>query len=231
MNIDGLGGAIVDVLLERGMIRDAADIYALAERRVELEELDRFGKKSVENLLNAIENSKNNPPERLLFGLGIRLVGSRVAQLIMRRYKSINALFEAPAGDLSQIPEIGEKIAGSLRAFFDDPQTKIFINKLETAGVRTESETEPGLTADSADITRESPLAGLTFVVTGVLPGVGRRDIERQIEFLGGKTSSSVSRKTGYVLAGEDAGSKLAKAIELGIPVIGYDEYKRIAGI
>ena len=250
MNIEGMGGAIVEMLIERGFIRDAADIYALASRRAELEAIDRMGIKSTDNLLNAIEVSKRNPPERLLFGLGIRLVGSRVARLLINRFRSIPALRSAPCEELSAIPEIGDKIAASLRAYMDEPRTGDLLSRLEAAGVRMESTTvnAPYNTSVSEDILsggaspgtdinaaggnaaeRGQPLAGLTFVVTGALPGVNRRDIEAEIEALGGKAAGSVSKKTNYVLAGEDAGSKLNKAIELGIDIIDYEAYKKIA--
>ena len=230
MNIDGMGAAIVETLADRGFISDVADIYFLENRRSELEALDRMGKKSIDNLLGAIEASKRNPPERLLFGLGIRLVGRRVSRLLIDRYGSIRALRAAEIDELSGIPEIGEKIASSLRAFMDDARSLELLAKLEAAGLRFESEGEPEASGGDMPAARGTPLSGLSFVVTGVLPGIGRRDIESQITELGGRTAGSVSKKTDYLIAGEDAGNKLEKAAALGVKVINYEEYKKLAG-
>ena len=238
MNIDGMGGAVIETLLEQNFIGDVADIYTLSARRPDLEKIDRMGAKSVDNLLNAIDASRDNSPERLLFGLGIRLVGNRVARLLINRFKSIKALAGATVEELTEIPEIGEKIAVSLRNYMNDSASAALLGKLEAAGVRMDlpegaGGDGPALTTNASDTPgmTKTPLAGLTFVVTGTLPGVGRREIEMQIESLGGKAAGSVSKKTSYVLAGEDAGSKLAKAKELGIPVINYDEFKIIAEV
>jgi len=223
-----------------------------------LEALDRMGVKSTENLLNAIDASKANPPERLLFGLGIRHIGNRVARLLINRFHTIHAIRAASTDELSDVPEIGEKIAASLLAYMDDPQTAVLLDKLETAGVQmgtptsdragiTSGAADSGATADAGggaadgggavvyvngdtandvnEAPRLLPLAGLTFVVTGVLPGVGRREVEAQIEALGGRAAGSVSKKTNYLLAGEDAGSKFNKAKELGVKIIDYIEY------
>ena len=239
MNIEGMGAAAVDALIERGFISDVADIYSLGRRRGDIEALDRMGKKSTDNLLNAIEASKRNPPSRLLFGLGIRLVGSRAARLLIDRFRTIPAIRAASIEEFSDIPEIGEKIAASLRAYMDDPQTSELLAKLEAAGLQMgmplsgADNVTPENPADGnavSAVNRGYPLEGLTFVVTGVLPDIGRREIEEEITALGGKTTGSVSKRTDYVLAGEDAGGKLAKAGQLGVKIIGYDEYKRMAG-
>ena len=269
MNIDGMGAAIIEALIEHGFISDMADIYALEARRSELEALEKMGKKSVDNLLGAIEASKQSPPERLLFGLGIRLVGSRASKLIISRYHSIAALAGATLDELSEIPEIGEKIAASLLEYMNDPKTSALLAKFEAAGLRIASEegggeegsgiAEGGEATEGGDAMEGSgtagrgagavgvsnaanmaageglgtgrPLEGLTFVVTGVLPGIGRREVEQQIEMLGGKATGSVSKKTNYLLAGEDAGGKLSKAHELGVKIINYNEYKQMAKI
>ena len=240
MNIGGMGAAIAETLIERGFISDAADIYTLSNRRTELEALEGMGGKSIDNLLEAIEASKQNPPERLLFGLGIRLVGNRASRILIGRFRSISALCAASPDELSDIPEIGEKISASLREYMDDPKTAALLSRLRDAGLPIDSANGSGGPGDDAGgpdrpggaggDSRGLPFGGLVFVVTGALPGTGRRDIERQIEELGGKTAGSVSKKTDYVLAGENAGGKLSKAIELGIKVIDYDEYKRLAG-
>jgi DNA ligase (NAD+) len=206
-----------------------ADIYSLFSRRSDLEAIERMGKKSVDNLLNAIEASKRNPPERLLFALGIRLVGSRVAKLLINHFRSISAIQAADEAMLSDIPEIGGKIAASVREYMENPKTAILLANFDKAGLNMIS--EGGASDIENDGTAASvalPLKGLAFVVTGALPGVGRREIEKRIEELGGKVSNSVSKKTDYLLAGGDAGGKLAKAEDLGIKIIDYDTFNKM---
>ncbi|MCL2058867.1 MAG: NAD-dependent DNA ligase LigA [Oscillospiraceae bacterium] len=278
MNIEGMGASIIEALISRGYIADVADIYGLNELRPELEALDKMGKKSSGNLLDAIEGSRRNPPERLLFGLGIRLVGKRVSKLLIDEFGSMDSIRAAGLMELSGVPDIGEKIAASLRAYFDEPSNIVLLDRLEAAGLRMAADgdnTSFGGSVDGDDdgdgdeggrdarapsrdedgrnarVPRRGedgrdaraprgdgdgraaarPLSGLTFVVTGTLPGVGRREIESQIAELGGKTTGSVSKKTDFVLAGEDAGSKLTKAEELGVAIIDYGAYKEMAGI
>jgi DNA ligase (NAD+) len=217
MNIDGLGPAIIEMLLQNGLVASPADLYYIkAEQLVTIE---RMGEKSASNLINAIELSKKNDLSRLLFALGIRNVGQKAAKLIAERFKSIDKLFEVTATELTMIGEIGDIIAQSAVDFFKLPQTKHLIEQLQLAGVNMLSlETE--LT--------DTRFAGLTFVLTGTLPTYSRDEASDLIERLGGKTSSSVSKKTSYVLAGEEAGSKLTKAAALGVKIISEQEFNEM---
>jgi DNA ligase (NAD+) len=329
MNIDGLGPALVEMLLDRQFIGDIGDLYYLEARRAELEQIERLGAKSVDNLLAAIESSKSNGLDRLLFGLGIRLIGVKAARLLARRLGSMDALRAARVEDMADIPEIGEKMAMSARAYFDEPGVAEILRKLSDAGVNmldaraaaragaaagagiaagagavasagvgaaigagAGSGAAPGAANAAVDSDADlraagaeagaaiasaeaveaggaavgagagadavsaagAPAAGtaagpaaaplatsgtggaemggdgysealssLTFVITGKLPGIDRRDAEALIDRHGGRVSGSVSKKTDYVVAGEDAGSKLAKARQLGVGVISFD--------
>lgn len=209
MDIDGLGPSLVDRLLEAGLVRDVVDLYRL--RAEDLVPLDRMGRKSAENLVARIQESRERPLSRLLFALGIRHVGERAAALLASHFGDIDRLARASVEDLTAIPEIGEKIARSVVTYFSQPETASLIARLKEAGVRTE---EPGRVPSG-----ELPFAGKTFVLTGTL-SIPRRDAEEMIAALGGRVSGSVSRKTDYVVAGESPGSKLDKARELGVPVL-----------
>lgn len=218
MSIDGLGPSMVLALLGAGLVRDAADLYYL--RREDLLQLERVGEKSADNLLAAIEQSKANPLNRLLYGLGIKHVGERVARLLARRYGDMARLMAASEDELATINEIGPKIAHSVAAFFRQPRVREIIDRLAGAGVR--------MTADEAAAPTDGPLAGKTVVVTGTLASFSRSDAEEAIARAGGRAAGSVSKKTDYVVAGEAAGSKLDKARQLGVPVLDEEQFKRL---
>ena len=208
MNIDGLGPQIIDLLLDRGLIENAADLYKL--RAEDLRDLDRMGDKSAQNLVDAIERSKRAGLERLIFALGIRQVGEVAARTIAEKYKTLDACFDATVESLCEIDDIGQITAESIVEFFARPESRALCDALKTAGVLTESTAAP----------KGDRLAGLTFVITGTLPTMKRDEASARILQNGGKVSGSVSKKTSYLLAGEDAGSKLTKAKELNIPIL-----------
>ena len=217
MDIEGLGVRQVMILLERGLIRDAADMYALKDRQEDLVAIDRMGEKSVSNLLAAIESSKDRPLARVLTALGIDHVGFEVAEALSRHFRTIDALMSATEDDLSQVPSIGPKIAASVSAYFANESNRAVVQKLRDSDVKMadEERPEPG----------EQSLAGLRFVVTGRLANFSRSQAEGRIKDAGGAVSGSVSNRTDYLVAGEDAGSKLADAEKHGIPVIDEDEF------
>jgi DNA ligase (NAD+) len=220
MDIEGLGPAIVEILLDKGFIKGIADLYYLHEKRHELEKVERMGKKSVENLLNSIERSKKNNIDRLVFGFGIRHIGLRAAQLLSERYDSIDSLMAAREQEISSINEFGGKMAESVVKFFTQEQTTDTIEKLRVSGVNLKSAGRKQLSDDR--------FSGLTFVLTGALSGYTRKEASDIIQGFGGKVSGSVSKKTDYVLAGEDAGSKLEKAGEIGVKIIGEEEFRNM---
>ncbi|MBO5060696.1 MAG: NAD-dependent DNA ligase LigA [Clostridia bacterium] len=215
MDIDGLGPAIIEQLLERDMIKNAADLYYI--KAADVEDMDKMGKKSAENLINAIENSKQNPLSRLITALGIRFVGAKASKLIAKYAKNMDNLMKLTAEELVTIDEIGETMAESICEYFSEPQNIELIEKLRSAGVNFE---EP------VDENEDLRFANMTFVLTGTLSEFTRSEASAIIEKFGGKTSSSVSKKTTYVLAGSDAGSKLDKANKLGVTVISEQEFK-----
>jgi DNA ligase (NAD+) len=215
MNIDGLGPAVVQQILEAGLIKDAADLYTLEFEQ--LYKLERFGQKSAENLLRAIEASKTRGLAALIFALGIPNVGEKASKILARYYLTINKIKEATAEELQVIPDIGPTIAYSIVQFFSLKSTQEILAKLETAGVK--------VTED--ELAYPQLFLGKSIVVTGKLQRWDRRMIEIFIEEHGGKAASSVSKKTAFVVAGEKAGSKLTKARELGIPVLTEDEFER----
>lgn len=217
MNIEGLGPAIVEALLAKGFIKGIADLYYLHEEKETLIKMDRMGKKSIENLLASIEKSKNNNIDRLIFGFGIRHIGLRAAQLLSENFESLDAVMNASAENIELIPEFGGKMAISVEQFFGQDQTKDTIEKLKKAGVNTISHGRKEI--------KDSRFQGKTFVLTGTLPSLSRKEAEEIIKSFGGKTSGSVSKKTDYVLAGEEAGSKLQKARDLGIEVIDENRF------
>lgn len=212
MNIDGLGEALVDLLIDQRYIRDAADLYSLGPHREALAALDRMGDKSVENLLVALEASKQNDLSRLISGLGIPLVGERAAKLLAKHFRHLDGILWATEEELTGIPEIGAKMAASIRQWADTVENRSLIEKFRTAGVNLKALEEEGV--------RSTLLAGQTFVLTGTLPTLSRDQAKAIIEANGGKVSGSVSKKTSCVVAGEEAGSKLDKANELGIRVV-----------
>ena len=222
MDIAGLGPSIVELLLDKGFIRDASDLYRLEERKAELVGLERMGEKSVENLLSSIEASKTRGLARVITALGIPLVGVRASALLAEHFRSMEALQRAGKEELTAIPEIGEIMAQSIITFFRQHQNKEFVERLKSAGVV--------MTAERKDAGAPKPLEGLTFVLTGTLAGYTRNEASGIIEALGGKVSSSVSKNTSYVLAGENPGSKLDKAKKLGVKVIDEKEFESLTG-
>jgi DNA ligase (NAD+) len=208
MNIDGLGPQVVELLLRSGKIHDIADLYTLTVS--DIEGLDRMGKKSAENLVAAIDESRSRGLERLLFALGVRQVGEVAAEEIARRLRTLDAIFSATHEDFLKIKDIGDITASALVEFFSDEGTRELCSRLAALGVVTEAVSEE----------RGSLFEGLTFVLTGTLPTMSRDEASALIKQNGGKVSGSVSRKTSYVVAGDEAGSKLTKANELGITVI-----------
>jgi DNA ligase (NAD+) len=212
MNIEGLGDALVDQLLARGFVHNIADLYSLTEE--DLLQLERMGKKSAENVLREIEASKKLPLERVIFGLGIRMVGERTAEFLAEHFGSMDVLMQASEDELVEVNEVGPRIAASIREFFAEEKNVKLIERLRGAE----------LTFIGDRKVRGTRFAGLTFVLTGALPTYSRDDAKKMIEDEGGKVSGSVSRKTSYVVAGEDAGSKLDKATSLGVKVISEAE-------
>ena len=208
MNIDGLGPQLVELLLSQQKIADAADLYAL--RIEDIEGLERMGRKSAENLVRAIENSKSAGLERLVYALGIRNVGEVAAAALAQKYRTLEALIHATAEELCGIEDFGQITADCVVNFFTHPQNRALCEKLTVAGLLTEAVAKPA----------SDKLRGLTFVLTGTLPTMSRDVAAEKIKAMGGKVSGSVSSRTSYVVAGEAAGSKLTRAGELGIPVI-----------
>jgi DNA ligase (NAD+) len=222
MYIEGLGPSIIQSLLDAGLISGVADLYYLHEKKDRLLEMERMGEKSVENLLNSIEASKKNSIDRLIYGFGIRHVGQRAAQMLSENFSSIDALKNATAEEISKINEFGDVTAKSIEVFFRQEQTLSMIEKLKAAGVNLEGNGKREL--------KDNRFEGLTFVLTGTLPSFTRAEATEIIENFGGKVSGSVSKKTNYVLAGEEAGSKLDKAMQLGVAVIGEEDFKKMIG-
>ncbi len=213
MDIDGMGGALVDQLVDKGLVKSVADLYRLSLE--DLVGLERMGQKSAERIMRGIEASRQQPLPRVLNGLGIPFVGERTAQLLAEEFGSLDAIASAGVDRLQAAQEVGPKVAQSISAFFQAPHGRELIERLR----------EAGLTFTHEKPRREGgALAGLTFVVTGTLPGLSREEAHALIENAGGKTADSVSRKTSYVVAGEKAGSKRDKAEKLGVPII--DEAK-----
>jgi len=218
MNIDGLGEKVISQLFAEKLISDVADIYQLT--REQLLALERMGEKSVSNLLKAIETSKGNSLEKLLFGLGIRHVGAKAAKTLAQQFSTMEKLAEASKEDLIAVNEIGDKMADSIVAFFEQEEAKELLKELIAAGVNMEYKGAKPVSAAESD----SIFAGKTVVLTGKLEQLSRNEAKEKIEALGGNVAGSVSKKTHLVIAGEDAGSKLTKAQELGIEV--WDEEK-----
>src|SRR6202142_4050161 len=208
MNIDGMGDALVNQLTERGLVKNVADIYQLTKG--DLLSLERMGDKSAQNILDEIENSKKLPLERVVYGLGIRMVGERTAQFLAQHFGSMEALESADIEELQNVNEVGPRIAESIVEFFGIAANRKLIERLR----------EAGLTLTGKKKQRGTKLAGKTFVLTGTLAHFTRDEAKKMIEDAGGKVTGSVSKKTDYVVAGTDAGSKLDKAKELGVAVI-----------
>ena len=219
MDIEGLGPQNVQLLLQQQLIADVADLYFMQKEN--LLELPRFAEKSAENLLNAISQSKNRGLERLIFALGIRHVGQKTAVVLARRFQSMTAFAQATAEQLQQVEDVGPAIALSIINYFSQSETAERLQRLRQAGLKMTAEQEQ-------DVSGEAPLAGLKFVVTGTLSAYSRQEIIDFIEKQGGKAVDSVSKKTDYVLAGENPGSKVEKARSLAVPVLTEAEFKQL---
>ena len=217
MNIDGMGPVIIEQLLDKKMIKNIADIYLLTE--TQLMKLERMGEKSAENLVDAIEKSKQNTLDKLINAFGIRHIGLKTAKILAKKYADIDEMQKASYEDYLEINEIGEIMAESLVHFFESEQTKDLIEKLKEVGVNTIGNKQEVL---------DNRFEGMTFVLTGTLPTLSRNEAADMIEKMGGKVSGSVSKKTTYVLAGEEAGSKLTKAQELNINIIDEQAFKEM---
>ena len=219
MGIDGLGEKMVTTLVDKGLVKTSADLFALTVS--DLIQLDRMGEKSAHNLIDSIAKSKNTTLARFVFALGIRHVGEATARDLASHFKSLKALMGASVEDLMQVPEIGEVVAESIASFFAEPHNRTVIEELQTRGVTwAEGETK----------TANLPLSGKSFVLTGTLPTLSRDAAKDAIEVAGGTVSGSVSKKTDFVVAGENAGSKLTKAHDLGVPVIGEENLLEMIG-
>lgn len=217
MNIDGLGPQIISLLMDNDLIKDAADLYYL--RFDDIVKLERMGKKSSEKLLNAIEITKKNNIEKFIFGLGIRYIGNKAGKNLSKAFKSIDKLMNASYEELTAVEEIGDKMAQSIVSFFKEEHNKKLIEKFREAGVNF---------TYISDASENKMFEGMTFVLTGALEKFTRNEASELIEKHGGKVSSSVSKKTTYVLAGEDAGSKLKKAQELDVMVISEEDFEKM---
>jgi DNA ligase (NAD+) len=208
MNIEGMGDALVNQLTDRGLVKNVADIYKLTKD--DLLKLDRMGDKSAQNVLKEIDESKKLPLQRVIFGLGIRFVGERTAEFLAEHFGSMDAIMKAGVEELQEVNEVGPRIAESIVEFFQEPKNRDLVEQLRKAG----------LTFTGMKKERGTRLAGKTFVLTGTLAKYTRDEAKKMIEDAGGRVSGSVSKKTDYVVAGTDAGSKLDKARELGVAVI-----------
>lgn len=218
MNIDGLGEKVISQLFREKLIEDVADLYRL--ERDQLLKLERMGEKSVDNLLEAIQTSKGNSLEKLLFGLGIRHVGAKAAKTLAQEFSSMERLMEVGKEELTNVNEIGDKMADAIVAYFENDEVKELIQELKDAGVNLEYKGPKPVSASDVD----SYFAGKTIVLTGKIERLSRNEAKEKIEMLGGKVTGSVSKKTDLVIAGEEAGSKLTKANDLNIEV--WDEDK-----
>ena len=215
MNIDGIGPMQIEQFLDKGLIRDPADLYTLYMKRDELLALDRMGEKSVTNILDAIQKSKESSLAKLIYALGIRHVGEHVAQVLSDYFGSLDSIEKATEEELSRVPEIGPVIARSIEMFFHEPENLVVIEKLRQAGIDPKAEKIEGGTI----------FTGKTFVFTGALQSSTREEAEETVRKLGGKASSSVSKNTDYVIAGDNAGSKLQKARDVGVSVLTEQEF------
>jgi len=216
MDIDGVGEQLAYLLMERGFVQDGADLYRLKERRDELVQIERLGEKSIDNILAAIEDSKKRPLAQVIVALGIRHVGGEVAETLATHFGSMDALMDATAEQIDEVPGIGPTIADSIVEFFSLDENRQVVAKLRAAGVNLRAE---------RGAAREGPLSGLTFVVTGRLERLSRDAAESLIKRNGGAATSSVTKKTDYLVVGEDPGSKLQKAQQLGTKILDEDAF------
>lgn len=219
MDIDGLGPSIIEQMLERNMIENAADLYFL--KHEEIAKMDKMGDKSADNLINSLNKSKENDLYRLIYALGIRHIGEKAAKILSKEFQSIDNLINASIEDMTKINDIGGTMAESVKEYFSEIQNLEFIDKLKSCGINMENKEE---------ISTDNRFSDKVFVLTGTLSEFTRNEASEIIEKFGGKTTSSVSKKTDYVLAGAEAGSKLSKAQNLGIKIITEEEFKNMIG-
>jgi DNA ligase (NAD+) len=217
MNIDGLGDVLIEQLVDKGLVKSVADLYQL--KLEDLSALERMGEKSASRVIRNIEGSKKLPLPRVINALGMRFVGERTAELLAEHFGSLDAIANATAEDLQSAEEVGPKVAESIQSFFHEPENTALVERLRQAGLTF---------THTVKRKKTGALAGKTFVLTGTLPSLSRDDAKGRIEEAGGKVSGAVSRKTSYVVAGEDAGSKLDRARELGVTVIGEEELGKL---
>jgi DNA ligase (NAD+) len=222
MNIDGLGEKIVDQLVDKGLVKDVADLYTLKEEKEEVARLERMGEKSAQNLLEEIEASKKNSLARLIYALGIQFVGERTAQLLAEHFSSLEELAAAKEEGLEEVPEVGPKVATSIVEFFSEPANRQLIKKLKKAGVHPTAEKR---------VVKSQKLAGKSFVFTGGLANRSREEAGELVIQHGGKVSGSVSKKTDYVVVGTDPGSKYDKAKELDVTILTEAEFEKLLGL
>jgi DNA ligase (NAD+) len=220
MNIDGLGEKIVDQLVEKGLVKDVADLYSLKVEAVA--ELERMAEKSGQNLIDEIAASKKQPLSRLIYALGIQFVGERTGQLLAEHFSSMEELAGALAQELENVPEVGPKVAQCITEFFSEAANRNVIKKLHKAGVRP--------TAEKREV-KSNKFEGKSFVFTGGLTNRSREDAGALVQQHGGKVSGSVSKKTDYVVVGTDPGSKHEKAKELGLTILDEKEFEKLVGI
>jgi DNA ligase (NAD+) len=219
MDIEGVGPARADQLIERRQVEDPADLYCLTKE--ELLSLERMGEKSAENILSSIGNSRKTTLGRLVYAFGIRHVGERTAQILAEHFGTLDKLSEASEEELAMVPDVGPVVAKSIAKFFDQAETKTVIEKLRRSGIEIEEAKRPS--------TEQAVLSGKTFVFTGEMESLTRTDAEQMVRELGGTATSSVSKNTDYVVAGERAGSKLDKARQLGVTVLTEQEFLEMA--
>ena len=218
MDIDGLGVKLIDQLVDTGLVKDVADLYTI--RKEQLIELERMADKSAQNIVDAIEGSKEKPLSKFLFALGIRHVGEHISEVLAQRFPRLDDFFHLSEEDLMKVEEVGPEVAASVVRFFRDRKNKESVERLKRAGVKV----------IEAEAKKKGRLADKIFVFTGILPSYGRDEARSLVESFGGKTASSVSKRVDFVVAGEDPGSKLDKAKELGIKILTEGEFKKLIG-
>jgi DNA ligase (NAD+) len=216
MDIDGLGEKQLETFYDLGYVLDVADIYQLGNYRFELMNLDGMGNTRINNLLNAIEESKNNTLDKFIFGLGIRHIGAKASKNLVKKYKNIDELSKAEFDDLINIPDIGDIMAESIIEYFKNPKNMALIERLKNLGVNPQAK---------ENVETRQLFEGQTIVLTGKLEKFTREEATLLIESLGGRASSSVTKKTNFVVAGSESGSKKQKAIELNIPILTEEEF------
>ncbi|MFH1198248.1 MAG: NAD-dependent DNA ligase LigA [bacterium] len=216
MDIEGLGEALIDLFVEKGFLNSYADIYDLKDKRSELISIERLGEKSVDNLLSAIEKSKERPFEKSIFAIGVRFIGSGAAQKLAKHFLSLDKIISASREEIEEVEDIGPRISESIQKFFSDAKNLKIINRLKAAGIKFESK---------SILQTSNVLDGKSFVLTGTLTSMTREEAQEKIIQLGGKASSSISAKTNYLVVGDNPGSKFAKAQKLGVAILQEEDF------